>query len=319
MLHAPDKIKVIFIVGTTHSGSTLLDMIIGSAPEAFSMGELAFYNIYRNQLKYKGRHYENRICGCLKEHEKCDFWNSVKTDERLNIRKVLTVRQSLLISIGILFPFLKIGSKLKDDTFSLLQRISEKAGYPEYLVDSSKDPRRLYTLMQDSRIELYPVVLVRSPLAIGFTYVHGKRVTDGIGHAKGNFFGSSIKAASIAFFSWLLAKRNPHSVFLTYEMFCSNPKQGIQRLNQALGIHIDGDNFVKRVNEQVHHNLDGNRIRHQELTGIHFDERWKRETGIVKKALAYLLVAPFLWVYADIGHRIRKQSSDLPLVQKKAR
>lgn len=303
MNHESKKIKVIYIVGTTHSGSTLLDMIIGSSPEAFSMGELAFYNIYRNKLKRRTGNVEpTYTCGCRKEHQDCEFWNLVRMSEGVNIRKNFSSKENLLIALGTLFPFLNIGAGFEDESFKLLKRIHEKAGHPEYLVDSSKDPRRLYTLMQDKRIELFPLLLVRNPLAIGFTYAHGHRVTDGIGHAKGNFFGSSLKAAFIALFSWLLAKRNPHAVFLTYETFCRDPKSAIRKINQALNIHIDEENFVQRINEGVHHNLDGNRIRHQELTGIHFDEKWKRETGFMKKALAYLLIGPFLWVYSIIGH-----------------
>jgi len=59
--------KVIFIMGAGHSGSTLLDLIIGSHSKAFSLGEL--WSISADQVSKK----QSLICGvCAGE---CAFWN----------------------------------------------------------------------------------------------------------------------------------------------------------------------------------------------------------------------------------------------------
>ena len=47
-------LRVIYIVGWGHSGSTLLDKIIGTSPGVTSIGELIFYNFYRDNIpRYK--------------------------------------------------------------------------------------------------------------------------------------------------------------------------------------------------------------------------------------------------------------------------
>lgn len=62
--------KVVFIIGTGHCGSTLLDLILGSHKSAFNLGELASL-LYRNEIG--AQHSVERICGICPEH--CDFWD----------------------------------------------------------------------------------------------------------------------------------------------------------------------------------------------------------------------------------------------------
>lgn len=62
--------KVAFIMGAGHSGSTLLDLILGSHPDAFSLGE--FLSI---PLKRKGGRYPKEICGICGEG--CAFWGEI--------------------------------------------------------------------------------------------------------------------------------------------------------------------------------------------------------------------------------------------------
>lgn len=67
--------KVIFIGGTSFSGSTFLDMILANDPKGFSCGEVyALYNPYRP-------HHINPKCGC--GNSDCQIWNYIlaKGDE----------------------------------------------------------------------------------------------------------------------------------------------------------------------------------------------------------------------------------------------
>jgi hypothetical protein len=61
--------KVIFIGGTSYSGSTFFDMMIGNDKSGFSCGEV-------NALFYPFRqHHLNPTCGCASED--CSIWNEV--------------------------------------------------------------------------------------------------------------------------------------------------------------------------------------------------------------------------------------------------
>jgi hypothetical protein len=65
-----DDKKVIFIGGTSYSGSTFFDMMIGNDPSGFSCGEV-------NALFYpKKEHHLNPSCGCSSKD--CSIWNKVR-------------------------------------------------------------------------------------------------------------------------------------------------------------------------------------------------------------------------------------------------
>jgi len=64
------KKRVIFIGGSSYSGSTMLDMMLSNNPNGFSLGEIhALFNPYRP-------HHFDPQCGC--GDVKCDIWKQVK-------------------------------------------------------------------------------------------------------------------------------------------------------------------------------------------------------------------------------------------------
>lgn len=70
MGHMRKNKKVIFIGGSSYSGSTMLDMMLANCSEGFSAGEIhALFNPYRP-------HHFNPECGC--GNPECDFWLQVR-------------------------------------------------------------------------------------------------------------------------------------------------------------------------------------------------------------------------------------------------
>ena len=69
------KIPIIYIVGSGHCGSTLLDIILDSHSKIFGIGELENFN-------------KESLCACGKELSKCSFWNDIlKNPKNLKIRR----------------------------------------------------------------------------------------------------------------------------------------------------------------------------------------------------------------------------------------
>ena len=60
--------KLIYIVGFGQSGSTLLDMMLGSDPNYFSSCELV-YLIYA--------YFNGEYCSCVQKVEGCSFWPKI--------------------------------------------------------------------------------------------------------------------------------------------------------------------------------------------------------------------------------------------------
>jgi hypothetical protein len=65
-------LKVIFILGSGHSGSTLLDLMLGAHKLAFSAGELS------KLWGYSGPDVK-KTCACGQRIADCDFWNEVRS------------------------------------------------------------------------------------------------------------------------------------------------------------------------------------------------------------------------------------------------
>ena len=67
------KVKVIFIASLSHSGSTLLDLMLNAHPELVSVGELKQLSRFARFSKPKQ---PRCTCGTLSLWD-CDFWKSV--------------------------------------------------------------------------------------------------------------------------------------------------------------------------------------------------------------------------------------------------
>ena len=73
--------KVIFIGGSSYSGSTMLDMMMANSSECFSVGEVhALFRPYRP-------HHFNPSCGC--GNPGCDFWEKVHQAGENNLYKTI--------------------------------------------------------------------------------------------------------------------------------------------------------------------------------------------------------------------------------------
>ena len=69
------KKTILFIVGLGHSGSTILDMALGSHPDAFSLGEI---------VHLPSQMLGNIMCVCGKSTRDCPFW--LKVNDKLRAR-----------------------------------------------------------------------------------------------------------------------------------------------------------------------------------------------------------------------------------------
>ena len=63
--------KTIIICGSGYSGSTLLNLLLGSHPDLVSLGETT--NLARSVI-------EDRQCTCRQPVKQCSFWNDVRRE-----------------------------------------------------------------------------------------------------------------------------------------------------------------------------------------------------------------------------------------------
>lgn len=66
------KQKIIFIAGLGHSGSTILDLALGTHPEIIGLGE-----VYTLLHDAKRDHHYSSLCSCGKLATECKFWKNI--------------------------------------------------------------------------------------------------------------------------------------------------------------------------------------------------------------------------------------------------
>lgn len=166
------KIKLVYILGFGHSGSTMLDLILGSMPDTESVGEIIRL---RKELDW------NHPCTCGERLKECSYWTPI-----LKAYKEHLQRDSLLASLEDPYEFIKIlrssdsqaffkrvfkggnnnapkdlGNSYAKRTYVLFQKIMDQSG-AKTIVDSSKNHRRLILLWLSGLFEIKIVFLYRN-------------------------------------------------------------------------------------------------------------------------------------------------------------
>jgi len=140
------------------SGSTLLDNILSSAPNAISVGELRLLSDHINKGKF-GRTW-NWECSCGKNINKCPFWSEViaNLDKMGYDRVTNTVLEKNSnknnITITILNNIYKIIYQIKNN---------------KVIIDSSKNEYQALALYQNSEIKMKIIYLKRDIRAIAYS------------------------------------------------------------------------------------------------------------------------------------------------------
>ncbi|MFH5833134.1 hypothetical protein ACG2F4_18630 [Halalkalibaculum sp. DA3122] len=140
------SIQVIFITGNGHSGSTLLDIILGSLEGCFSAGELT--NITRETIM-------EEYCSCNTQIPECEVWSEIikswEAKREISYQRYQQLRwhyERNKRTLHALFSFYRPSADFRDyclATLHLLQAIRDVTGQ-SVIIDSSKSPQRIAVL-----------------------------------------------------------------------------------------------------------------------------------------------------------------------------
>ncbi len=296
---------LIYILGGGHSGSTLLDFIISTSSEVYGVGELSFLDQYIGTAPASYKLTMGRTCTCGEHMDDCPFWKSVSIGPDENIVKIESFLESFKIFLNILNPYehlfqfkVKIGKnkKVYDKIFDAAQKIKPDI---KYLLDSSKDPRRLYELIQDESIpnrNIWIIHLVRD--GRGYIHSHQKstRKTQGLKVRTTPYYVSEWLLINII--SKIMIKKYRLNAFhISYDMFCQNPKSILSFLTDWL--NISSTDVLREINQTERHNIHGNLLRFKMIHNIFHDRSWQFNMSPFKKLILSLIIFPFnkFWVY----------------------
>ncbi len=284
-------VRVLYIVGSGRSGSTVVDTLLGNHPRVESVGELA--NLAR-------AHQANEFCACGQRCQGCAFWGDVWqrwwreggiSPERYRQLQARFERPRFA-------PRLLAEKKLGGVSFRSYQlwtrrcfeAVAEVSG-KSVIVDSSKNPGRALALSQVEGLDLWLLHLVRDPRGVAYscTKVFARDETKGL---EQEIHPISPRRTAT---SWLIANLAASGVkralpqerrlLLRYEELLSQPRAALAPLAKATGLDISP--LARDIEEGrelvVGHTVSGNRVRMQGRLRLKSDLEWVSQLPAVEE------------------------------------
>ena len=291
-------VNLAYILSANFSGSTLLAMLLGAQPEAFTMGEMRVPAL-QNPDTYR--------CSCGELIKQCGFWNEVSkrmaqkgiagfdiTQPRLSIHDVESRYATRVLNAMPRGPVLE-GVRSVALSFSpawsahlrdvharntALAEVFQDMSGARVVVDSSKLALHLKFLLKSDRLKIKALNLIRDGRAV---------VTSMLGHG----FQRATRAETIAgaAMEWKRTNEASESVLSTlpasqsitfqYEELCRQPEATLRNICKFLGMDTRQINLDFRSKTQ---HVLGNDMRLKSGSDIRLDERWR--TTLTKEDLA---------------------------------
>ncbi len=298
------KIKIVYLTGFWFSGATILGRSLKSSEDVIYVGEIRDY--WSKGLK------KNEQCSCGKRFANCDFWTKVTeeyiksfpSDDMEKISKTLSelektknyfkVRKSIKNHNDNYFGQL-LDTYLKH-TEKLYECISKVSG-KNIIVDSSRLPGRLLILSLSTKIEIFPIYIIRDPRGVINSLI--KKDFRNYGEIKTSTFKHILtwNIKNLLSLDSVNKLNSNDTLYLWYENFTRNPAKVLEKIKKSLNctLNYEQENGKVSLVLEPGHVFTGNRSRHD--TGkitIAEDTKWERELGWSKKVLISITSLPLL-------------------------
>lgn len=303
-----------YIMGRGHSGSTILDVLLGNNSEIESVGEI---------LSGVGRFDPNKKCSCGATVSDCSFWRAVRSQVEAEDFVWQEATDISEIGAGGLW---RVARARRTDpavlrrvrvTRALMKAITTVAGKP-HLLDSSKTPARGLMLLRHVP-EARVIHLVRDPRQILQSYLwrlrNGRHLYSRhlglIGHSAPLFLAWMAASWTLVnLICEMMTRAFPGRVMrVRFEDLCAQPVRELDRIGRAFGLDMTdlAGKALGREPLAVGHNLDGNRMRHSGT--VRFEPGGGRQQPRLPRWLevvTVLLCGPLMWRY---DYRLRDNPS----------
>jgi hypothetical protein len=282
---SPSPTPLIYLASIGRSGSTLLELLLHTHDDIWTLGELYVLPWYIRENR--GR------CGCGEILDECAFWRPVidKMGDLLSVTGNIALYREHYASGRFFRPGLLLrivsGRRIAQndkaagfcsDNAGLLSAIRSRAeehgGRPvKYLVDASKDFYRLNHLCGCPGVDLKVIHIVKDPRAYMFSRI---KVKDTFSVATMiEVLRLSLKYTLENILIGRILKKLPakNTFFLKYEDLASRPEAVLKSLCRWLGLTMH-QHPPDAFRDIINHGIAGNSMRHRS-EGIYLDQQWK--------------------------------------------
>lgn len=294
---------LVYILAASHSGSTLLAMLLGAHQDICTVGELKTTSL-GDVERYR--------CSCQSKLLECPFWQGIRSDMRekgfpfdwsdtgINIRSGASGYVQKLLRPLHRGPFVEF---VRDTLLALspswhknyainqakntalLDCVARRAGN-KIVVDSSKIGIRLKYLLRNRHLNVKVIRLVRDGRAVALTYKNPAQFADakdpslregGMGGQRENERLSTRQAAH----EWLRSNEEAESVLKTidksryitvkYEDLCLKTDDVLEQVFGFLDVDPKRHDSAFKT---IEHHVIGNGMRLDSTNVIKLDDRW---------------------------------------------
>jgi hypothetical protein len=298
--------NLVYILGASHSGSTLLAMLLGAHPQACTTGELKLSPQAIGDI-------ERYRCSCGEPIRKCGFWQEVAAgmaqrgvefdlaDAGTDYRGIDSRYARRLLRLAHRGPILEslrdLGlcvspawrrwlPRAQRRNAALVATICEISG-ARHVVDSSKIASRLKYLLRNQELNVRVVHIVRDGRAVALTYVDPATFADARDPALRGGGGGGDRAderlsMARAAAEWKSANLQARCILahldrsrwieIRYEDLCTQTDATLERVFHFLGLDP-----ARRPADfrSVGNHVIGNGMRLDSSSEIRLDERWR--------------------------------------------
>lgn len=300
-----DKINLIYIASIGHSGSTLVESILGSHSEIATCGEM---HILPHEITGKGV----LPCSCGKSIIECEFWQDVLQSvnplkqpspqihffrEKHNAGHTVRLNRLQDFTSKKLSP--QIEQKIQtyaQNNYDIFQSFRRSIQLEldtsiDWVVDASKDPYRLAWFARSGLFNLKVVHIVKNPPA--FIYSMLKRLPkEGIKPYQ-RFYETVRQSLKWSIENELMVKaaknhlKSEDYLLINYEKLASKPSETFEEICNMLGCQFEEQAVTKFRSGNVH-TIAGNPMRYRQ-GGIVLDEKWQNLLPVHNRKIAETL------------------------------
>jgi hypothetical protein len=317
---AKNQITVIYIAGYGRSGSTVLDLLIGNAPNCAGLGELAHF-------------YGDLTSGSIEEEaigsQRCIFWKGIGKQ----ILPIITKNHQELSSIvyaqrmleNLFKTMLPSSRKHLRNTYqlantNLFKLLAEETGC-NIFVDSSKTTRgtswRAARLAKLENVKVLVLHLIRDGRGVMLSQLKGDnmKMKKEQSDIRVRFpilktiVGWNLANMTALILRMMLSKESVHAVF--YEDLVLNPEKELQRISRMLDIDLSG--VIQKIKLQKpiegFYQYRGNRMLKCPTIYIENNNLKNRGLSLFATCVYWLFCAPMhLFLYGSVRRKATSSS-----------
>lgn len=278
--------KIVYIGGCGHSGSTLLDALLNTHPSIVGLGEVE--KIGQKFISEKAR------CACGERFSECPFWSKLFT--KTAAYQVKQVRHIIQTKADYFLGREKYSFKTwanlpvtlaeyMDSTRQVFEYASQQSG-ASVLVDSTKMVFRAEVLAKEYTDEFVLIHLIRDGRAVAWSYYkkYGKILP---------FL--RLWVAENLKFEMLKLRFAGKKITVSYEAFAANPTKVLRQIARL--VEVDEDLFQTTDWTKACHQVNGNMKIFNSNTHIKVDDGWRNNFPIYASVMYYLFLLPIHLYY----------------------